>query len=101
MNKIDWQNIRASTAIRTLITVVVIINQCVATIGSTSFAESQWYQILSLITTIVTTIVMTWYNNDYTQYATLTGRIYKALAEQKVSKEDVERFVIEIESEDD
>ena len=98
MNKIDWKNIRASTIVRTIITVITVINQCIASIGATSFADSRWYQILSLIATIITTVVMAWYNNDYTQYAVLTGRIFKALDEQKVSKEDLERYIIHIEN---
>lgn len=92
-NRIDWKNIKSSTIVRSALTLIVIINQIVAGIGRTSFATADWYQVLTLVCTIITIPIMSWYNNDYTHYAILSSKILNALNTGDKTDSEVQEFL--------
>lgn len=78
------------TLIRTISLVVAILNQVVAVIGASSFANAVWYQVLSIVATIATSVWAAWENNDWTFFARLGTKVLNALEDGKITKEEVE-----------
>lgn len=78
------------TLIRSISLVVAILNQVVAVIGASSFANAVWYQILSIVATVVTSVWAAWENNDWTFFARLGTKVLNALEDGKITKEEVE-----------
>lgn len=83
------------TILRTILLMLVYINQLVALIGSTVmvFAENPIYQWISLGLTIAITIVAYWYNNDWTNIAQITGEIFNMLKDGKITNEEICTFI--------
>ena len=79
----------AGTKVRIILLVLTWVNQVVALIGKTSFAEEQWYQILSLVLSVVISALTAWENNDVTYFAKLGTRVLDALQDKKITKEEV------------
>ncbi len=86
-------NNRHGTIVRTILQVLVYLNQCVALFGKTSFASSPVYQWISFILTIVITAISYWYNNDWTSAAKTASEVYDILKDGKVTKEEVTEFI--------
>ena len=78
------------TLIRSISLVVAIINQVVAVIGASSFANAPWYQVVSIIATVLTAVWAAWENNDWTFFAQLGTKVLDALEDGKITKEEVE-----------
>lgn len=87
------KQISSGTIARTLLQFFAYVNQVVAVIGSTSFANAMWYQITSLVITIIITLLTYWYNNDWTNLAQCTGDIFKMVKDGSISKEELYEFI--------
>ena len=92
MNKLieKLKAVDKGTLIRTISLVVAILNQVVAVIGASSFANAVWYQVLSIVATIATSVWAAWENNDWTFFARLGTKVLDALEDGKITKEEVE-----------
>lgn len=91
MKKI-WEkikNVDTGTIIRSVTLILAIINQIIAVLGSTSFASATWYQIVSIIATVLTSLISAWENNDWTYFAKLGTKVLDALEDGKITKEEV------------
>ena len=77
------------TIFRTVLLILSYINQIVAFIGRTSFANAVWYQWVSLGLTFVTSAITWWYNNDWTSAARWGSRVMDALKDGKIDVEEV------------
>lgn len=91
MKKI-WEkikNVDTGTIIRSVTLVLAIINQVIAVLGSTSFASATWYQIVSIIATVLTALISAWENNDWTYFAKLGTKVIDALEDGKLTTEEV------------
>lgn len=81
------------TIIRSITLVLAMANQIIAIIGSTTFASSMWYQVASLVVTIITSLVSAWENNDWTYYAKLGTGVLDALEDGKITAEEVQELL--------
>lgn len=91
----EIKSLSSGTILRTILLVLVYINQLVALIGSTVtvFAENPIYQWISFGLTIVITILAYWYNNDWTNIAQITGEIFNMLKDGKITNEEICTFI--------
>lgn len=87
------KSIDKGTMIRTLSLILAISNQIIAVLGATSYADALWYQIASLVVTIVTAIVAAWNNNDFTSAAKLGTKVLDALQDGKITPEEVQELL--------
>ena len=87
------KNIKKGTFIRTVLQILVYINQLIAVIGSTSFASSPIYQWVSVIVTILITALTYWYDNDWTKEAQLCSDVFDMLKDGKITKEELQEFM--------
>ena len=83
------KSVDKGTIIRSAALVLAIINQVIAVIGATSFASATWYQIVSIIATVLTALISAWENNDWTYFAQLGTKVLDALEDGKLTKEEV------------
>lgn len=81
------------TVVRTILQVLAYINQIVALIGQTTFANQSWYQWMSFGLTVTITLVSYWYNNDWTNFATLASDIFVMLKDGKITQDEIEEFI--------
>jgi len=81
------------TIVRTILQVLVYINQVVAFFGQTSFAAAPEYQWATLILTIAITSITYWYNNDWTKFALISGDIFHMLKDGKVTNQEIAAFI--------
>ena len=93
MKKIDFKKIDKATIIRVILLICAIINQIIAVIGSTTFAQSFEYQIISTIVLVVTALVTAWENNDITYFAQLGTQILNALQDGTITEEEVQKLL--------
>lgn len=80
------------TIFRTVMQFLAYVNQVVAVIGNTSFASAMWYQIITVVLTIVTTAVSYWYNNDWTNFAHLSSDVFEMLKDGQITEEELKEF---------
>ena len=83
------------TVIRTAALIAAILNQIVAVIGATSFADAAWYQILSISATVITAVIAAWENNDFTYFARLGTKVINALEDGKITPDEVKNLFSE------
>ena len=88
MNKI-----KLGTFIRTVLQILAYVNQIVAVLGATSFANSCVYQLISLGITIVITALSYWYDNDWTSGAKLCSDIFNMVKDGKITEEELKEFM--------
>ena len=93
------EKIKKSTVVRIIILIVALLNQSVAVIGASTFANNDWYQIFSVIVTIITAIINTWYNNDITRLARISGVFFEALKDGKISEDEAQKILEDIQNE--
>ena len=69
IKSIDWAQITPATYVRYILMIVTVINALAARFGWTpiSVDESELYQVVSDIITVVTVIINTWFNNSVTK----------------------------------
>ena len=77
--------IGADTIARTIVLVLALVNQVLATVGkqTISLAESDIYQIVSLIWTISASLIAWWKNNSFTEIAREADSWKRQQLEQK------------------
>lgn len=65
------ERIQPDTIARTIVLALALLNQLLAIFGkgSIQIAESDIYQVVSIIWTIVSAVIAWWWNNSFTQYA--------------------------------
>ena len=71
MNEIHWEEVKPDTIARTIWLALVLINQALAICGKEKIpiTESEIYQLVTLIATIVTAVWTWWKNNSFTRAA--------------------------------
>jgi len=82
--------IAPDTLARTIVLALALINQILAIFGkgTIDIAESDIYQVVSIVFTIVTAIAAWWYNNDFTLAAMRGTELTRSLKESaKETKE--------------
>ena len=78
---------------RTVLFYLSLINEIVAIIGSTSFAQSPIYQWVSLGFLGITGILSWWYNNDYTSFAKFAGQVLEFLKDGRLTEDEVKQLL--------
>lgn len=78
---------------RTVLFYLSLINEIVAIIGSTTFAQSPIYQWVSLGFLAISGILSWWYNNDYTSFAKLAGQVLEFLQDGRLTEEEVKELL--------
>ncbi len=86
-------NNRVGTIVRTILQILVYINQCVALFAKTSLSSSVAYQWISFALTVAITAISYWYNNDWTSAAKTAREVYDILKDGKVTKDEVAEFI--------
>lgn len=81
------------TIIRSTTLVLAMANQVIAIIGASTFANSVWYQIASVVVTMISSLVSAWENNDWTYYAKLGTGVLDALEDGKITVEEVQELL--------
>lgn len=81
------------TIIRTSLLILTLINQVIAIIGATTFANAVWYQIVSVVFTVLVSVICAWKNNDFTKLAQLSGKVLAALKDKKIEEEEVKNLL--------
>lgn len=81
------------TIIRSTTLVLAMANQVIAIIGVSTFANSVWYQIASVVVTVISSLVSAWENNDWTYYAKLGTGVLDALEDGKITVEEVQELL--------
>ena len=87
------RRLKAGTVIRTILQVLVYVNQAVALLGNTTFANNIVYQWISFALTVVITALSYWYNNDWTQFAHMSSDIFDMLKDGKITPQELEDFM--------
>lgn len=82
------------TIIRTILQILVYINQLVALVVQMPFAKSPVYQWITFIVTVLITGITYWYNNDWSKFAQLSGSIFNMLKDGKITPEEIDQFVL-------
>ena len=77
------------TLCRTFLQFLAYVNQIIALIGQTTWANAEWYQWVSFGFTAAITIVTWWNNNDITAFARLGTRVLDALEDGTITEEEV------------
>lgn len=91
MNKIK---VKASTIIRTILQIVVYLNQIAAIIcQALDVTDNLIYLIISTIFTIIITTITYWYNNDWSGLAKATGEIFDMVKDGKITKDELQEFL--------
>ena len=89
------KSLSAGTTIRTILQILIYINQFIAILGSSSFASSPVYQWISFGVTLVITALTYWYNNDWTKAAQTSEEIFDMLKDGKITYEEMKKFIEE------
>lgn len=89
------KSLSTGTAIRTVLQILIYINQFIAILGSSSFAASPVYQWISFGVTLVITALTYWYNNDWTKAAQTSEEIFDMLKDGKITYEEMKKFIDE------
>lgn len=87
------KSLSTGTMVRTVLQVLIYINQFIAVLGSSSFASSPVYQWVSFIVTLVITGLTYWYNNDWTKAAQTSEEIFDMLKDGKITYEEMNKFI--------
>ena len=92
--------IKASTIARLGVLVVALVNQVLAIFGQgvLPFTENMAYQVISFVITVIIVVVNAWYNNDVTKVAILSGKVFDALNDGKLTEAELEAMLTSLES---
>lgn len=87
--------VKAATIARIGALVVALINQILAVFGKNllPFTDSTAYQVISLVATVIIVLVNAWYNNDLTKMAILSGKVFEALNDGKLTEKEIEAIL--------
>ncbi len=88
-------NIKPSTIARIVALAVALANQCLAMFGQDilPFTENMAYQVVSLVTVVITAAINAWYNNDISKIALLCGGVFDALSDGKITEGEIENML--------
>lgn len=91
MKKIQefFKNVDKGAFFRILTLAVVLLNQAVAVFGATSFATAPWYQVLSIVATVVASVVAAIKRNDLTYFSKLASGLIDALKDGKIEEGEI------------
>ena len=100
MKKIQefFKNVDKASFFRVLTLIVVLLNQAVAVLGATSFASAPWYQILSIVATVVASVVAAIKRNDFTYFSKLAGGLIDALKDGKIEESEITSLMEKIDA---
>ncbi len=75
------EHINPDTIARTIVLIITLINQTLAIFGKEKlpFAESDVYQIVSFVVTIIVSFMTWWKNNSFTKAAIIADGVKDAL----------------------
>ena len=93
MKNLDLKKIDKASIIRIILLICAIINQIIAVLGSTSFAQSFEYQVISTAVLVIIAVVTAWENNDITYFASLGTQVLNALEDGHVTEEEVQKLL--------
>ena len=87
--------IKISTIARIGALLVALTNQVLAIFGQDllPFTENTAYQIISFAFTVVIVVINAWYNNDVTRLAILSGKVFDAMNDGKITEEEIEHML--------
>ncbi|MBR5285688.1 MAG: hypothetical protein IKU30_02210 [Clostridia bacterium] len=94
--KEKFKKLDIGTVLRTVLFYLSLANEIVAIIGKTTYAQAEWYQWLSVSLLAVTAIIAWWYNNDYTEMATIARDIFDALKDGVIEKDEIKHILEKI-----
>lgn len=71
MNKISLKGVSIDTWVRTLVLVIILINQIFAVFGKTflPYTQAEIYQCVSACATVIVTVWAAWKNNSFSEKA--------------------------------
>lgn len=95
------KTLKKGTIIRTILQILAYVNQLIALLGRTSFANNVVYQWIAFGFTVVVTIVTYWYNNDWSKAAQVCGDIFDMLKDGKITQEELMAFLSKYEKKPD
>jgi len=81
------------TIVRTVLQILVYINQIVAIVGQSSFITSPVYQWITLILTLLITSITYWYNNDWTKLAKVSRDVFDMLKDGTITSDEIQAFI--------
>ena len=91
----SFKKLDFAAKIRFILQILVYVNQAVIVLGDLPFAKNLWYQVVSLVLTILITALTYWKNNDWTGLARVSGDVLDILKDGKVTPEEVQEFIEE------
>lgn len=92
------KSLKASTKIRTILQILAYVNQLIALLGNTTFANNVAYQWISFAFTVVITALSYWYNNDWSKAAQVCGDIFDMLKDGKITADELSAFIAKYKS---
>lgn len=91
INKI--KSLDKGTIIRTIMQFAVYVNQFIAVLGLSSYADSKLYQWITFGLTLIVTIISYWYNNDWTNFSFVARDIFDMMKDGTIKPEEAEEFI--------
>ena len=78
-------NVSSDTLARTIVLAIALLNQILAVAGkgTLDIVETDVYQVVSLVFTLVTTVMAWWKNNSFTKQAIKADEVLKELKDQE------------------
>ena len=92
------KSLKTSTKIRTVLQVLVYVNQLLALCGTLPFADNAIYKWVSFALTVIVTGASYWYNNDWTKFAQVAGDIFDMLKDGKITADELSAFIAKYKS---
>lgn len=82
-----------ATSIRTVLQILVYLNQIVVVLGTSPLGESVAYQWVTFVLTLIFTALSYWKNNDWTGMAKMSTKIFNILKDGTVTEEEMQEFI--------
>lgn len=81
--------VKPSVIVRIIVLAFALVNQCLAIFGKgLPFTSDVVYQVLTFIVTVVAVLWAWWKNNDITGKAKLSGKLFQALKDGKITADE-------------
>lgn len=81
------------TIVRTIASVVVLLNTALGYLSTTALADNLWYKIVSLVVLAATICIVGWYNNDFTKAAQFGTDVTHAIKDGKLTEDEVKALL--------
>ena len=95
------KTLKKGTVVRTILQILAYVNQLIALLGSTSFANNAVYQWIAFAITVIITAISYWYNNDWSKFAQVSGDIFDMLKDGRITPEELAAFTSKYEKKTD